>query len=113
VFVFAGGGLALLVAGYLVGVRSPWTAHHTRTVDATAQRVPADVPSGFLDFGGKRILFRLDDINWSDGKTGDHGSIPPCLRVDGERVKLEAQVIKLSLGTGWYWQVVGVTCPSA
>lgn len=73
------------------------------------------MPAAHLEFDDERILFRLDDIGWSDGKTGDHGSIPPCLRVHGESVELEAQVIKLSaqpFNSGSYWQVVAVTCPS-
>ena len=116
VFVLAAGGLALLLAGYLVGVRSPWTAHYTRTVDATATRVPADVPAAYLKFGDERILFEFNDIAWNNGETGDQGSIPPCLRVDSEPVQLKAQVIKLSaepINSGWYWKVISVTCPSA
>ncbi|MGZ4438283.1 MAG: hypothetical protein ACXVW6_11610, partial [Nocardioidaceae bacterium] len=57
--------LLLVSLGYVVGVRSAWTAHHPRVVSGTAERVPADVPSAYFDpDNGARVAFRLDDVVW-------------------------------------------------
>lgn len=107
--------LVLVSIGYLIGVRSSWTAHHPSVVMGTAERVPADVPFAYFDpDDGVRLAFRLDDVVWKSGdKTGD-GSIPPCLREAGERVTVQAGVIEVArpYGSGSYQQVLSVTCPN-
>lgn len=108
--------LALLLAslGYVVGVRSAWSAHHPRVLSGTAERVPAEVPSAYFDpDNGDRVAFRLDDVVWKSGDRTDSGSIPPCLREAGERVAVRVGVIEVNrpYGSGSYQQVLSVTCP--
>lgn len=107
-------GVVLVLAGYLVGLRSPWNAHHPSVIDGTAERVPANMPTGsFVDREGQhRVWFRLDDVVWSaDGNT-DSGSVPPCLRTPGESVPVEVGLIEVRrpYGSGSYLQVLSVTC---
>jgi hypothetical protein len=97
-------GLALVVAAYFVGLWSPWSAHHTRTVVGTVDvngydpnvSDTAAMPVATLQFDDERILFRLDAVNWRDGQNRGMWSIPPCLRTAGAHVEVEAEVIKLS-----------------
>lgn len=106
--------LLLLFAGYEVGVRSPWTAHHPTVVSGTAQRVPADVPTGYFDsVDGHRVAFRLDEVVWKANGTTEVGSIAPCLRENGKRVPVEAGVIEVTrpYGSGSYQVVLSLTCP--
>ncbi|GAA2151818.1 hypothetical protein GCM10009844_34440 [Nocardioides koreensis] len=107
-------GLLLVLAGYLIGVRSPWTAHHPHLVSGQAERVPADVPSGYFDpEDGDRVAFRLDDVVWrSGGRTGE-GSVPPCLREEGRRVAVHVGLLEVArpFGSGSYGQVLSLTCP--
>lgn len=106
--------LLLLSAGYLVGVRSPWTAHHPETVEGTAVRIASSpYEAAYFDpSGGDRIMFNLNDVVWeADGKTGS-GSIPPCLREVGERTPVEVGLInvKRPSGDGSYFEVLSVMC---
>jgi hypothetical protein len=56
--VAAGFALLLVSLGYLMGVRSSWTAHHPSVVGGMAERVPADVPYAYFDpEGGGRVGF--------------------------------------------------------
>jgi hypothetical protein len=106
--------VAFVSLGYLMGVRSSWTAHHPSVVNGTAERVPANVPMGYFDpNGGDRVEFRLDDVVWKAGDRTDSGSIPPCLQVAGERVSVHVGLIEVSrpYGSGSYQQVLSVTCP--
>jgi hypothetical protein len=83
-------------------------------VSGTAERVPADVPTGYFDPDhGERLAFRLDDVVWKSGDRTDSGSIPPCLRQAGERVNVQVGVIEVDrpYGSGPYQQVLSVTCP--
>jgi hypothetical protein len=115
-------GLALVVAGYLVGLRSPWSAHHTRTVVGTVDVNGYDpsvsetvtMPMATFLFDDHQILFRLDSVEWRDGETGDQWTIPSCLRT-AKSVEVEAELIKLNnfFGPGSDWHVVAVTCPSS
>ena len=101
--------------GYVVGVRSSWTAHHPSVVSGTAERVPANVPTGYFDpDGGDRVAFQLDDVVWKAGGRTDSGSIPPCLQDAGERVSVEVGLIEVSrpYGSGSYAQVLSLTCPN-
>lgn len=114
VVVAAGLALVLVALGYVAGVRSPWTAHHARVMNGTAERVPADVPSAYFDpDGGDRVLFRLDDVVWQSGDRTGSGSIPPCLEDPGERVEVRAGVLEVAraYGSGSYQRVLSVTCP--
>jgi len=108
-------GLLLVAMGYLVGVRSPWTAHRPHVVSGTAWRLPANIPVAFFDPGnGDAVQFRLDDVVWKSGdETGDN-SLPPCLREQNKRVAVEAGLIEVSrpYGDGSYFRVVSLTCPS-
>jgi len=112
--------LAVVLAsmGYVVAVRSWWTAHHPSVVDGTAERVPANVPTGYFDPEGSddpddRVAFRLDDVVWKAGDDADSGSIPPCLRDAGKRVSVQVGLIEVTrpYGSGSYQQVLSVTCP--
>ncbi|HSE71666.1 MAG TPA: hypothetical protein VLA97_12975 [Nocardioidaceae bacterium] len=110
-------GLALLLVslGYVIGVRSSWTAHHPSAVSGMAERVPANVPYAYFDpESGGRVGFRLDDVVWKAGDETDAGSIPPCLREPGDRVAVHAGVIEVArpYGSGSYQQVLSVTCPT-
>ena len=108
-------GLLLLVTGYLVGVRSPWAAHHPRVATGTAQRVPADVPLAYFDDEhGDRVTFRLDDVVWRSGDRTGSDSIPPCLREPGQPVDVQAGLIEVTrpFGSGSYERVLSVTCPA-
>jgi hypothetical protein len=112
----AAAGLALLLValGYVIGVRSSWTAHHPSAISGTAERVPANVPYAYFDPDkGGRVGFRLDDVVWKAGDKTDSGRIPPCLREAGERVAVQAGVIEVArpYGSGSYQQVLSVSCP--
>jgi hypothetical protein len=114
-------GLAVVLAvvlvsiGYLVGLRSPWSAHHPSLVDGFAERVPANTPTGsFVDRDGQhRVEFRLDDVVWKAEGNTDSGSVPPCLQNPGERVSVQVGLIEVRrpFGSGSYLQVLSVTCP--
>ena len=94
--------LVLVALGYVVGVRSSFTAHHPSVVSGTAERVPAEVPMGYFDSdGGDSVAFRLDDVVWKAGDKTDSGSIPPCLQDAGERVSVQAGVIEVSRPYGF------------
>jgi hypothetical protein len=106
--------LVFVSLGYVVGVRSSWTAHHPAVVSGMAQRIPADYPMGYFDpDGGDRVEFRLDDVVWKAGDRIDAGSIPPCLRDAGARVSVQVGLIEVSrpYGSGSYQEVLSVTCP--
>lgn len=105
--------LLLVSIGYLIGVRSSWTAHQPAVVSGMAERVPADVPFAYFDpDDGDRVAFRLDDVAWKSGDKTGEGSIPPCLREAGERVAVQAGVIEVTrpYGAGSYQRVLSVTC---
>ena len=106
--------LLLVSLGYVLGVRSPWMAHHPAVVRGTAERVPGDMPYAYFDpDDGDSVEFRLDDVVWKSGDRADSGSIPPCLRETGDRVVVQAGVIEVTrpYGSGSYQQVLSVTCP--
>lgn len=105
---------ALVVVGYLVGLRSPWSAHHPQVVSGTASRVAADVPvATFTTEGGEDVWFPLDDVVWRSGdETGDD-TVPPCLRESGVRVEVEVGLLEVTrpFGSGSYPHVLSVRCP--
>ncbi len=111
----AGIALLLVALGYVIGVRSSWTAHNPSAISGTAERVPANVPYAYFDpDDGGRVGFRLDNVVWKAGDKTDSGRIPPCLREAGERVAVQAGVIEVArpYGSGSYQQVLSVACPN-
>lgn len=108
-------GVLLVSLGYAIGVRSPWTAHHPRIASGTAERVPGNVPFGYFDPDeGGRVAFRLDDVVWESAEGTGSGSVPPCLRDVGQPLAVEVGLMEVArpFGSGSYWRVLSVTCPT-
>lgn len=108
-------GLVLVGLGYALGIRSPWTAHHPRVVSGTAQRVAANVPTGYFDTADReRVSFRLDDVVWRSGDRTGSGTVPPCLRDTGQQVEVRVGLLEVSrpFGSGSYFRVLSVDCPA-
>jgi hypothetical protein len=108
-------GVLLVASGYMVGVRTPWTAHHAHAVTGTAWRMSADIPVAFFDPGnGDPVLFRLDDVPWWSGEKNGSYRVPPCLRTPEERVEVEVRAInvKAASGSRGFLEILSVTCPA-
>jgi hypothetical protein len=108
-------GVLLVALGYMVGVRTPWTAHHAHAVTGTAWRMSADLPVAFFDPGnGDLVQFRLDDVPWRSGERDGMYRVPPCLRTPEERVEVEVRAIevKAASGSSEYLEILSVACPT-
>lgn len=110
----AAAALVLTAAGYGWGARTTSSAHHPQVVSGTAVRIPANVPvAHFYSDSGDRVMFRLDDVVWKAGeKTGGEYTVPPCLRVPGQKVDVEVGLIEVTrpYGSGSYLKVLSVNC---
>lgn len=108
-------GALLLALCYVAGARSTFLAHHAQTVDAEVEVMASIPPAVMVSFGDERVLVYTRDLAWTDGSRGGDGN-PPCLRTEGDRLTLEAEVIELGrqgpTQSFSYWQVLSVTCPS-
>jgi hypothetical protein len=105
--------LLLLGAGYWMGLRSRWSAHHPHTVEGTAQLIPADAPFAyFKPQGREHITFRPDGIPWRTRQESGAGSIPTCILTPGRIAHVEVTVIEVSrpFGSGSYPTVQSLTC---
>jgi hypothetical protein len=115
VIVKVAAALVLLVAGYWLGLRSPWFDHHPRSVEGTAALVPANVPYAYFhpEDGGRQIAFRADNVVWSSGSETGSESVPPCLKPRGAEVEVTIMVIDVArpFGSGGYPKVTTVICP--
>ncbi|TCJ23696.1 hypothetical protein [Nocardioides jejuensis] len=106
-------GIAIAIAGYWVGLRSPWSVHHPYRVEGTAQLVPADVPFAyFKQKGQEHIAFRPDTIPWMAGDKTDSNSIPPCIRKAGQLARVRVTLIEVArpFGSGSYRTIESLVC---
>ena len=101
----------LVLAGFWLGLRSPWGTKHAETISGVAVR--ANDENGLVMFDaddGTQSTFDADLVMWSS--ENQHGqSDPPCLATPLQKAPVDVGLMKVAgPDGGWQEQVMWVVC---